>query len=250
MIKKNWKKIIVVTLIILCIASVSFAAYLLNATQVTYDKNGTTVTVKDALDELHTEVANAPKKVFDQGQLVTYKGEEFYALYDVSSIDTTMEIFAKTNLNQDATAQANDTYSNTKCTFSSTNYWSSLWTSGTRLNLNNVTGYTSTDVLGRVDTYARTKGAIRGRLLTYDEANTLSSFGDMIYGRGNTAQTNSSGLGYECYWLGSSDGSYSHFVYFVYGNSSYLLDNNYNVSNSCGVRPVLTVYKSEVTNAS
>ena len=67
--------------------------------------------------------------------MVRYDNEEFYVLSDLGSV---VELFAKTNLNSAATAQANAAYSTTSCAFSSTQYWS-----GTSVNLNNVTGYTS-----------------------------------------------------------------------------------------------------------
>ena len=236
MIKKNLKKVLIITFMIIICAGVGvYAAYLIDATQASYTKsNGTQVTVKAALDELYQK---APK--FTRGQLVTYAGEPFYVLYES---DTTVTLFAKTNLNQDATAQANAAVGTTSCAFSSSQYWTEAG-----INLNNVNGYTTTDVMGRVNTYAKTKNAISGRLLTYEEANTLkNSYADMICGRGNTAQTNSSGLGYECYWLGSLDPRVADCVWHVDGSNSFLGDDAFFIS-GYGLRPVIEVYKSQVT---
>ena len=117
MIKKNWKKIVIIMIIIIISMSIgAYAAdYLLNATQVSQNKNGTTVTVKEALDDLYSKVP------YNQGDLVKLKGDTsgdtFYVLYESKD---TMEIFAKTNINRDTCAtQANDVLGNTACAFSS-----------------------------------------------------------------------------------------------------------------------------------
>ncbi|MBR1883767.1 MAG: hypothetical protein IJ809_02300 [Clostridia bacterium] len=77
-------------------------------------------------------------------------------LYDKGA---TLDLFAITNLNQAATAQANAIYSVTACIFSSSRYWKVR-------DLNDVTGYQSTDVMGKVNTYVQKKGAI-SRKITY-----------------------------------------------------------------------------------
>lgn len=131
-----------------------------------------------------------------------------------------MDIFAIYNLNSTGTAQQNDISSNCKCKFSSSQYWSS-----TNQNINNIPGG-DTDVtycVPRIKKYALDKGAINGRLLTYEEANAIYSgtnddAKNMLWGRQNTNQTNSSGLGYLGYWLGSSGSRYAHYVCYVLGN--------------------------------
>lgn len=248
MIKKNWKKILIILIVIIVSMSVgAYAAYLLNATEVSYDKNGTTVTVKAALDELYTKANHDSSATFTQGQLVTYKGEQFYSLTAVSSTDKTMEIFCKTNINPSTcSAQANAAYSTTACAFSGPNYWRSLFESGKRLDLNIVAGYPSDGAIGKAKSYATNKGALSGRLLTYDEAETLIIAGktDMVYGKGNTTQS------FELYWLGSADENYGFVVWGVYGEDSSASGRGYGDDHRFGVRPVLRVYKSDVQNAS
>lgn len=248
MIKKNWKKIIIILLIIIVSTSIgAYAAYVLTAEQVSYNKNGTTVTVKAALDELYAKANHDSTATFTQGQLVTYEGEQFYSLTAVSSTDKTMDIFCKTNINKSTcAAQQNAAYGTTACAFSGTNYWSSLWESGKRLDLNIVAGYPSDGAIGKAKSYASNKGALSGRLLTYDEAQTLIKAGktDMVYGKGNTTQS------FEYYWLGSAHENYDYGVWGVYGKSSSLDVSYFGGSGSFGVRPVLRVYKSDVQNAS
>ena len=237
MLKKNLKKVLIITFIIMICAGVGiYATYLLDASQVNCTKpNGSTVKLDVALNELYQK---APLKT---GDLVTYGGEEFYVLYD--SGGTTVTLFAKTNLNQEAIAQANDTYSETFCEFSSSQYWTE-----TGINLNNVNGYEATDVMGKVKTYAKEKNAISGRLLTYEEANSLKdTYPNMIWGRGNTAQTNSSGQGYELYWLGSSNSGSADLVWRVSGLRSVLGSYYFDSSVDYGVRPVIEVYRSQIT---
>ena len=178
--------------------------------------------------------------IYEIGQAVTYGNEEFYVLNDLGQ---SLEIFAKTNLNSAATAQVKQGYSRTACVFSSNRYWQ-----GYTDNINNVTGYKSTDVMGKVDTYVAEKGAISGRLLTYEEANSLASnYPEILWGYGNTAQS-SNGHGYECYWLGTTGGDYnSSYVYSVDGYYIKIQNGTrYSESKRYGVRPVITVYKSQV----
>ncbi|MBR1884154.1 MAG: hypothetical protein IJ809_04360 [Clostridia bacterium] len=173
------------------------------------------------------------------GQIVTCGNEEFYVLNDLGE---TMELFAKTALNLEATAQVNESYTTTACAFSSSQYWDE-----TVENINNVAGYTSTDVMGKVDTYATTKGAISGRLLTYDEANSLKdSYPDMIWGYGNTAQRYNN-HGYEEYWLSTISTSNKESLMVCRGRSFQFETYRYGVSSNFSVRPVITVYKSQVS---
>ena len=241
MLKKNWKKVLIISfLVVLCLGTAVYATYAIIATDVSYTKaNGEQISVKAALDELRTKSKVTP--TYTTGQLVTYASEPFYVLYDNGG--STVTLFAKTNLNQEATAQANDTYSNTACIFSSSQYWTEAG-----INLNNVNGYVEGDLMWKVNKYAKTKNAISGRLLTYEEADSLvTSYPDMIYGRGNTAQKNSSGQGYEYYWLGSSASSDIRRVCHVNGPYSFLHNYNHWYLDYLGARPVIEVYKSQVT---
>jgi len=94
--------------------------------------------------------------------------------------------------------------SETACAFSSTNYWSSSFTSSP-FNLNDFIGYKATDAIGKVKSYGRSKGAVSSRLLSYEEANALQKASsntkiDAMYrGTANTAD------GCLNYWLGSAN---------------------------------------------
>ncbi|MBR1883768.1 MAG: hypothetical protein IJ809_02305 [Clostridia bacterium] len=205
--KKNLTKVLVIIAVItLIVGAKVYADYILNASDVQYTKSDSSkVSVKVALDDLYTIASNSVSLSYTRGQLVKYNNEEFYVLNEAEEV---VELFAKTNLYSGATSQINVTYSSTKCKFSSTNYWSS-----TSVNLNNVTGCNTSDVMGKVNTYVQKSGAISGRLLTYNEANTLKNdYPAMIFGYGNTAQS-ANGHGYEYYWLGSLSSSTN--VYYV-----------------------------------
>lgn len=195
---KNNKKLktalivfIVILALVLCFNVGVYAAYALAATEVSYTKPGTstTISVKAALDEVYAKV---PKHQI--GDEVTYGGEPFYVIADKG---TTYELLAKYVLNSAATKQEN---SKTVCKFSTSNYWSSekVPTSSPYLNLNTylaVRNDTESAVY-KANKYAKSLGAIGGRLLTYEEANSLKdSYRDIIfvtYGM------------YKGYWLGSA----------------------------------------------
>ena len=209
MIKKHRKKIIIILAFIIIATGIGaiYIPSILNA----------------AANRVYT-VGEKTTKTFSQAQLVKYKNDTFYSLNDVDACDTTMEIFAIYNLNSTGTAQVNDTYSNTKCAFSSSQYWSS-----TNQNINNIPGG-DTDVtycVPRIKKYALDKGAINGRLLTYEEANAIANgtnddAKNMLWGRQNTNQTNSLDLGYLSYWLGSSYSDFADYVWRVNGDNSSL----------------------------
>lgn len=194
---KNNKKLktalivfIVILVLVLCFNVGVYAAYALAATEVSYTKPGTStsISVKAALDELYT---NIPK--YKVGDAVTYKGEPFYVIADKGA---TYELLAKYVLNSAATKQEN---ADTTCVFSSSNYWKEepFPTSSPYLNLNtylavqNDTG----SAVYKANNYAKSLGAIGGRLLTYEEANSLrDSYKDIIF----VTYGNS-----KYYWLGS-----------------------------------------------
>ncbi len=236
---KNRVKTILIVLIVLllCLNVGVYAA--LSATEVNYTKSsGTTVTVKAALDELYTKV---PTKAI--GDEVTVGGEQFYVLNWDNNCDT-VDLIAKYNLNKAGTAQQNAAYGATACKFSSTNYWSSSFTSSP-FNLNDFIGFKETDALGKAKSYGRSKGAVSSRLLSYEEANALKTKASsdtkietMLLGKENTN-------GYLKYWLGSAFGSGS--VWRVVGNDSDLSHYLYDFSSNNGVRPVITVLKSKIS---
>ena len=245
---KNNKKLktalivfIVILALVLCFNVGVYAAYALAATEVSYTKPGTstTISVKDALDELNKKVPT-----HEIGDEVTVGGEQFYVLEWDNNCDT-VNLISKYNLNKAGTAQQNAAYGTTACTFSSTNYWSSSFTSSP-FNLNDFIGYTATDAIGKAKSYGRSKGAVSSRLLSYEEANALSVKIDsntkidaMYRGTANTAN------GYLYYWLGSAFSTND--VWLVFGDDGILVDYGFSCSSAIGVRPVITVLKSKIS---
>ena len=239
---KNNKKLktalivfIVILALVLCFNVGVYAAYALAATEVSYTKPGTstTISVKDALDEVYAKV---PKHQI--GDEVTFGGEPFFVIADKG---TTYELLAKYVLNSAATKQEN---ADTDCTFSTSNYWrgETLPNSSPYLNLNtylavrNDTG----SAVYKANNYAKSLGAIGGRLLTYEEANSLKdSYRDIIfvtYGKS------------KCYWLGS--GNDANRVWGMNGNSGDLNVGlggyNFYFGYRLGVRPVIEISKSAI----
>ena len=237
--KKSTVNIILIALIILilCLNVGVYAAYVLNSTEVNYTKSdGTTVSVKSALDELNTKVP-----AHEIGDEVTVGGEQFYVLEWDNNSDT-VNLISKYNLNTAGTAQQNASYSTTACIFSSTEYWSSSFTSSP-FNLNDFIGFTSTDALGKAKSYGISKGAVSSRLLSYEEAYSLKSkagsntkIATMLYGKANSAD------GFLFYWLGSA--RYDDVVWIMQGMDSFLGSGGINLDADTGVRPVITVLKS------
>ena len=233
---------IIILILVLCFNVVVYAAYALAATDVSYTKsNGSTISVKAALDEVYAKV---PKHQI--GDEVTFGGEPFYVIADKG---TTYELLAKYGLNSAATKQEN---ASAGCRFSTSNYWKSetLPNSSPYLNLNtylSVRNDTGSAVY-KANNYAKSLGAIGGRLLTYEEADSLkNSYNDIIfitYGK------------YPYYWLGCAYDTDN--VWCVFGDVGYLngtgyfgnLDYNdfYNFSYSYnyGVRPVIEISKSAI----
>ena len=249
---KNNKKLktalivfIVILALVLCFNVGVYAAYALAATEVSYTKPGTstTISVKDALDEVYAKVPS-----HEIGDEVTVGGEQFYVLEWNNDSDV-VRLISKYNLNQAGTAQQNAAYGTTACAFSSTNYWKSSFTSSP-FNLNDFIGYTATDAIGKAKSYGRSKGAVSSRLLSYEEANALKTKAssntkiDKMY-RGIAYTAN--GPVYLIYWLGSAYDAKNvgHVVGANFGNVSF--DTFNNVSRGYGVRPVITILKSKIS---
>ena len=231
---------IVILALVLCFNVGVYAAYALAATEVSYTKSdGTTVSVKDALDELNKKVPT--KSIGDE---VTVGGEQFYVLEWDNNCDT-VNLISKYNLNKTGTAQQDAAYGTTNCVFSSRSYWSSSFTRSP-FNLNDFIGYTATDAIGKAKNYGRSKGAVSSRLLSYEEANALKSkarsntkIDTMLWGKANSAD------GYLRYWLGSA--IVNGRVCCVWGFDGDLVTNNFSSSDSYGVRPVITILKSKIS---
>ena len=233
---KNNKKLktalivfIVILAFVLCFNVGVYAAYALAATEVSYTKPGTStsISVKTALDELYTKI---PKhKVGDE---VTYKGEPFFVIADKG---TTYELLAKYVLNSAATKQEN---ADTDCKFSTSNYWKgeTLPSSSPYLNLNTYLAVRndSGSAVYKANNYAKSLGAIGGRLLTYEEANSLKdSYRDIIfvtYGKS------------KYYWLGSAYDA--GMVFGLVGGDGVIRHNYFYVR--YGLRPVIEISKSAI----
>ena len=215
----------------------------------TYDvaANGTITEGSSSSSASNTQTAYAV------GDEVTVGGESFYVLEASDASQSTVTLLAKYNLNQAGTAQApNASYNDTKCAFSSTNYWESAWNAYTdwstkKLDINEVSGEVSGDAIYKAKAYATSKGGTNGRLLTYEEADSLkTSYGDMIWGKANQQGEGSSNY-YLYYWLSSAFEDYDNYVWYVYGNYSNFHNYDYSSDGDIGVRPVITVSKSLVS---
>lgn len=157
---------IVLLTLVICFNVGVYAAYVLSATDVSYTKpNGSTVSVKSALDEVYKKVPT-----HEIGDEVTVGGEKFYVL-NWNNDSATTDLIAKYTLNSSGTAQSS---SEVDCVFSSTNYWKNSFTKFP-FNLNDVMGYTETDAIGKAKKYGKSKGSLSSRLLSYEEASILKS---------------------------------------------------------------------------
>lgn len=233
---KNNKKIkttlivlIVILILVLCFNVGVYAAYALASTDVSYTKpDGTQTSVKAALDEVYAKV---PKHSI--GDEVTYKGEPFFVIADKG---TTYELLAKYVLNSAATKQEN---ADIDCAFSTSNYWKDeTLTSGPYLNLNTYLAVQNDkgSAVYKANNYAKSLGAIGGRLLTYEEVKNLKdSYSDIIYVTYGKSKY---------YWLGSAVSTDD--VWSVRGVSGTLYHRRFSNSDYFGVRPVIEIYKSGI----
>ena len=235
---KNNKKLktalivfIVILALVLCFNVGVYAAYALAATEVSYTKPGTStsISVKTALDELYTKI---PK--YKVGDEVIYKGEPFFVIADKG---TTYELLAKYVLNSAATKQEN---AQTYCAFSTSNYWrgETLPNSRPYLNLNtylavrNDTG----SAVYKANSYAKSLGAIGGRLLTYEEADSLVySYKNIIYVTYGKPVF---------YWLATAYDTSN--VWYVGPGYMTRCGFGYSSSDYHGVRPVIEILKSAI----
>lgn len=198
--------------------------YTVSGSKVTYygDK---TIDIENYLEKESTS------KSYNIGDSVTIGSEEFFVISDKG---TTVELLAKYVLNSAATAQENK---DTDCAFSTDNYWKNetLPSSSPYFNLNtyqavqNDTG----SAVYKANSYAKSLGATSGRLLTYEEANSLKdSYSDIIFVTYGASKL---------YWLGSAIDT--DFVWGVDGRSSYLGSSNFSYASLFGVRPVIEISK-------
>lgn len=241
---KNNKKLktalivfIVILALVLCFNVGVYAAYALAATEVSYTKPGTstTISVKDALDELNKKIPT--KSIGDE---VTVGGEQFYVLEWDNNCDT-VNLISKYNLNTAGTAQSS---TSVFCKFSTNNYWKESFISP-ETDLNDIAGYTASDVMGKIKNYGKSKGAIVSRLLSYEEATKLKkkAFSD------DKIATMLRSEGKQSYWTSTAENA-DLFIYVVQGSttqyeSSFITTIPYSATS--GMRPVITILKSKVS---
>ena len=168
-------------------------------------------------------------KTYNVGDEVTVGAEQFFVISDKG---TTVELLAKYILNSATTAQEDeDVY----CAFSTDNYWKNetLPSSSPYFNLNtypavqNDTG----SAVYKANNYAKSLGAISGRLLTWEEW------------RGNLTTHDVMSMTYaKCpnYWLCSAYETGE--VYGITGNSANPFE--YTLGGRLGIRPVIEISKS------
>ena len=256
---KKFKKIVIaIIVLILCFSAGAYAAYTFQAGDVKYRKaDGTVVSVESALNELYSQMSgNGNYTVYSQGDTVTLGGEKFYVLADSLSSDPRVTLIARSCLNntnfktQVADTVTHDSY---ECAFSSSNYWRSETRYPFNLNTYDAVRNDTASAVYRANNYAKLKGAISGRLLTKEEGDALktkatslgtdSNVYKMLWGKENT------GKGYLFYWLGSADNTLN--VWFAFGNiqsfNSAGFYGTFAGDDFLGVRPVLTVYKSQLS---
>ena len=198
--------------------------YTVSGSKVTYygDK---TIDIENYLEKESTS------KSYNIGDSVTIGSEEFFVISDKG---TTVELLAKYVLNSAATAQENK---DTDCAFSTDNYWKNetLPSSSPYFNLNtyqavqNDTG----SAVYKANSYAKSLGATSGRLLTYEEANSLKdSYSDIIFVTYGASKF---------YWLGSANDT--NRVWLVLGDRSVLYGYDFSYTGGYGVRPVIEISK-------
>lgn len=232
--------LIILVTIVLCINIGAYAAYVFSATDVSYTKsNGSTVSVKEALDELNTKVPT--KSIGDE---VTVGGDKFFVLeWDNNS--SVARLITKYNLTNNPSGNMYQTDGPTGAfavAFSSTRYWPSY---NYQIELNNYSGFSSTDAIGRAKEYGKKIGALNSGLLSLDEAKELKN---KMKSDEKIKKMLTGTYAYEGelkYWFSSSYRNNSVWVWNE--NFGYLYYENNNNGSKYGVRPVITVLKSNIS---
>lgn len=232
---------LVITIIILLIlAGISIASLTQTklfgkAQQAKSDTETAQATENETLENYILQINAATLKTYNIGEQVTIGKEEFYVISDKG---TTVELLAKYVLDGEAKEQINK---DIDCVFSTSNYWKSetLPTSSPYFNLNTYPAIQNDkgSAVYKANNYAKSIGGISGRLLTYEEANSLKeNYSDIIFVTYGDSKY---------YWLGSARNHMD--VYGVYGR-----DNSFNVirqfdkAGTYGVRPVIEISKSVI----
>ena len=194
------------------------------------------------------------------GDEVTVDGEGFYVIEESDENADTVTLITKNNISLDTTTQvANDDPTVMSCTFSDSIYWKEKFNNGPTetvsgnvyVDINDVTGYSDNDTLGRAKNYVANftnlKNASQVRLLTKKEAQSLvDNYPQIVRGE----------FGNAYYWLGTSvDQSGGNLVDAAIQictitpqntSSAIVTTMPYNLSSPNGVRPVITISKENV----
>ena len=179
------------------------------------------------------------------GTEVTVKGEPFYIFDDSDS--NNIVLFAKYNLTKDGKKQAPDAMvEETKVEFSSEVYWEAAaknyndW-DNKKFDLNTINGNKSGDAITKARDYAKALGAIEGRLITYEEVDSLREDYPVMIGGHDNNPPNETGDKYLNYYTASVRSFNIYKVYMVRGHSTPTIEVD---SALYGVRPIITISKS------
>ena len=191
---------------------------------------------------LRASITPAPTgSTYTIGQEVTFGDEQFFVLSDDG---TTVELLAKYCLNKAGTAQVNDDYNSYEADFSTTNYWSSDFTNDP-YDLNQITPPNTATAINTAISYGTAKG-VKGRLMTYTEANTIESGNDttmknILYAR--YSGTDAVPDGDFKFWLATAESSWSVYAvrFLDEGTGAYEITGATCTYNTTGIRPVLEV---------
>ncbi|MBP3255165.1 MAG: hypothetical protein J6M60_01555 [Clostridia bacterium] len=205
------------------------------------------------------KIENGEYESYKIGDEVKVGTESFYVLKQSGTTESTVTLLAKYNLNKTENEQGHYMqlkdayYSDTGCIFSNDNYWVSDWESGKRIDLNNYpvpsTETKATSAILKARDYAEALGGIEGRLLTYEEADTLKDeYGDMIWGKANWQEEYDIPFyNYLYYWVSTSNENLDNYVWAVNGEQTEFDGNSHDRKEKYnGVRPVITIEKSKV----
>ena len=230
---------IVVLLILAAVAisSITNDGILGYATNAAKDYNQAVKNEQDMLENyieyLDKNIGTKTYSAYEVGDIVKIGEEEFYVIKASDATAETVELMARENIDTTNLVQSSNA---NIIEFSATNYWSSEFTSSPYDLVE--TGEPSSDHYAAYAAYkygAKLGGT--GRLMTYNEANTLRNTNDtlknMIFGT-------DSANGYINYWLGTAFDTED--VWSVYGKLSGFGD--ISGSGVFGVRPVVSISKS------
>lgn len=260
MIKKNWKKILFIMLIIIISTSIgAYAAYLLNATEVSYEKSdGSTISVKEALDDLYTK-ALKPKI----GDVVNYNANT-----DSTGATRSTPLTYTTNTTDSTRNDYTGSTNSTTFSTADTMTWKILDInnetgeiklmpaddSSKKLYLKGRAGYAySVKILNDISAiYGKGYGAKSARSITVEDINSLTGFDPQKEGYGIHTQTYTSGDYFVNLTYGSGNSGivtgFNYGEYSTYGKVT--ADANYNYTGRTYLANTTNSYKMVFRNSS